>query len=387
MSGYNVSGIPLSVTSCPSERSKQFDARRNLYVLGLPSELTKNELISQFSHFGKVAHCVILATVDNASRRRAFVVMSTHEEARSAMEGISRTNINGQVIDVSWAVVQRSRGFLDGGDRAMVLEHRPEDAIATETPLNVFTPANTSSNALEACRFQPNLSLSTILVKNLPTLLFSSVSDLDPLLRPFGSVSSIDFMTDSTSDGTSNTAIVKFDSFEDAQEAKERLDGQVYAGLTLRLEHMSAMPSPATAQPRDLPLWAFPTRDNTPLASAKNKNLNPLAAPFVHEHPRGQLAAPGNHEAWSKPAFSSQLFNPFSPQLQYRQYSSSYVRPPQTTLCYDPPFDYALHGPVIPNKCVPTTSSRWNANTSASLPWESPAQQHFSKQADLGLYV
>lgn len=86
--------------------------RRNLYVLGLPSELAKfvpltlrsflihageissrNELVSEFSRYGKVAHCVILATVDNASRRRGFVVMSSHEEAKLAMEGLSRTDL------------------------------------------------------------------------------------------------------------------------------------------------------------------------------------------------------------------------------------------------------------------------------------------------------
>jgi hypothetical protein len=36
---------------------------------------------------------VILATVDNASRRRGFVVMSTHEEAKLAMDGLSGTDI------------------------------------------------------------------------------------------------------------------------------------------------------------------------------------------------------------------------------------------------------------------------------------------------------
>lgn len=61
MTGYNVSGTPLwvhirqfglhifwlerlpfsSVTPCLSEHSNRYDTRRNLYVLGLPSELNK----------------------------------------------------------------------------------------------------------------------------------------------------------------------------------------------------------------------------------------------------------------------------------------------------------------------------------------------------------
>jgi hypothetical protein len=51
------------------------------------------EFSNAFSHYGTVAHCVILATVDNASRRRGFVVMSTHEEAKLAMASLTRTQI------------------------------------------------------------------------------------------------------------------------------------------------------------------------------------------------------------------------------------------------------------------------------------------------------
>jgi hypothetical protein len=89
--------------------AKYPDTRRNLYVLGIPFDLSlwvshfvirnlfqqqiRIELSSIFSHFGTVTHSVILATVDNASRRRGFVVMSTHDEAKAAMDNISQTNI------------------------------------------------------------------------------------------------------------------------------------------------------------------------------------------------------------------------------------------------------------------------------------------------------
>jgi len=89
--------------------AKSPDTRRNLYVLGIPFDLSlwvshfvirnsfqrqsRTELSSVFCHFGTVTHSVILATVDNASRRRGFVVMSTHAEAKVAMDNISQTNI------------------------------------------------------------------------------------------------------------------------------------------------------------------------------------------------------------------------------------------------------------------------------------------------------
>lgn len=46
-----------------------------------------------FSRYGRVSHAVILATIDNASRRRGFIVMSTHAEARVAISSLSRTEI------------------------------------------------------------------------------------------------------------------------------------------------------------------------------------------------------------------------------------------------------------------------------------------------------
>ena len=90
----------------------------------------RNEFAALFSRYGTVSHCVILATVDNSSRRRGFIVMSTHEEAKLAMSELTRTQIKsvsshalsngaglielgevrGHTIDVSWAVVQRSQG-------------------------------------------------------------------------------------------------------------------------------------------------------------------------------------------------------------------------------------------------------------------------------------
>jgi hypothetical protein len=48
------------------------------------------EFVALFAQYGTISHCVILATRDNASRRRGFVVMSTHEEAKLAMSSLLR---------------------------------------------------------------------------------------------------------------------------------------------------------------------------------------------------------------------------------------------------------------------------------------------------------
>ena len=56
-------------------------------------DVIRAELVEIFSRYGRVSHAVILATSDNASRRRGFIVMSTHAEARLALHSLSRTEI------------------------------------------------------------------------------------------------------------------------------------------------------------------------------------------------------------------------------------------------------------------------------------------------------
>ena len=53
----------------------------------------RSEFAEIFSRFGSVSHAVILATVDNASRRRGFIVMSYHHEAKAAMDALNRKEI------------------------------------------------------------------------------------------------------------------------------------------------------------------------------------------------------------------------------------------------------------------------------------------------------
>jgi hypothetical protein len=55
--------------------------------------IPRSEFAKIFEPYGTVAHAVVLATLDSASRRRGFVVMSTHQEAKAAMDALSRTQI------------------------------------------------------------------------------------------------------------------------------------------------------------------------------------------------------------------------------------------------------------------------------------------------------
>ncbi|KAG5636835.1 hypothetical protein H0H81_006662 [Sphagnurus paluster] len=230
------------------------DDRRNLYVLGLPFSLTKNEFMNIFSRYGAVTHCVILATVDNSSRRRGFVVMSSHEEAKMAMAALTRTQIKGHCLDISWAVVQRSQGwlvisesvlvliwffdsgFLDGGDRALPMEHRPMHDPPSPVPRpdsREAGSANSSSTSISTSENIASLTPSlaptpTLLATNLPTLLFSQTQDMHPLFYPFGRIKKLNLVETSSEESTA--VIVEYESAAIAQEAKENLHGQYYAG-------------------------------------------------------------------------------------------------------------------------------------------------------------
>ncbi|KAE9407915.1 hypothetical protein BT96DRAFT_53841 [Gymnopus androsaceus JB14] len=242
MSGYTIGGCSLAVTPVFKEDNvspKVPDNRRNLYVLGIPFDLTKGEFAGIFSRYGKVSHCVILATVDNASRRRGFVVMASHEDAKRAMMALTRTQIKGHTIDVSWSIVQRSDGFLDGGDRATVFDSHSAPG-SDESQGNSMVPSVDSSEMIASSPPEKSFSLTfspteTLLVTNLPFILFANTSDLEPLLFPFGTIKKLEIIALPSPQETIS-ALVEYDALENATDAKESLQGQCYAQYRINAE-------------------------------------------------------------------------------------------------------------------------------------------------------
>ncbi|KZV72751.1 hypothetical protein PENSPDRAFT_683482 [Peniophora sp. CONT] len=355
MTGYTIKGAPITVTGMntappfrPPPPEKRNDTRRNLYVLGLPFDLTKAELTSIFSCHGSVNHCVILATVDNASRRRGFVVMSTHAQARAAMDAISRTHIRGSVVDVSWAVVQRSQGFLDGGDRTVALdsptEHSPpapamefssNQATNLRAPSRVFSDITNASPPDFHNVLSHTLQLrSTLLISNLPNLLFSQDCDLEPLLYPYGKVKKIERQP--TGQNGLYSAVVIYESPNDAQEARYALHGQVYGNHALVVEILDN-----------------PTHDMQPplrpSSSTSSGYLNPYASPFVYGFPQVPGSAPPTCTSFSS---DGDYFTP-------RTGSSSFLTPGA---------DYAA---PVPSHYRSLPSSNGPSRASSAASWES----------------
>ncbi|KAI0266516.1 hypothetical protein BC834DRAFT_874953 [Gloeopeniophorella convolvens] len=299
MSGYTVSGhsIVVSALSSPKPRAmvqakSSQDSRRNLYVLGLPFDLSKAELSSVFSRFGAVNHCVILATVDNASRRRGFVVMSTHAEAKLAMENLSQTTLRGSIVDVSWAVVQRSQGFLDGGDRVVTLDNQVDTASASANlggTIAFQTPGATGDRVKLTSPLPGAHSCHTsLLVHNLPSVLFSQESDLEPLFCPFGDIKEIRKQNCSFSATCSRTdtfsVVVTYSAVAGARDARDALQGQYYGDSPLAVELVPSFDQYHNATPTSN--WDL-NQDHISRSS-----LNPRASPFVFDSALALSAPP-----------------------------------------------------------------------------------------------
>ena len=86
---------------------------------------------------------------------------------------------------------------------------------------------------------------STLLIKNLPLLLFSQPSELEPLLLPFGQIKKLDILETSGADTCTGfiTVAVEYATADSAYEAKMTLDGQVYVNNILKIEFVQPVPS------------------------------------------------------------------------------------------------------------------------------------------------
>ncbi|KAI0077366.1 hypothetical protein K474DRAFT_1643428 [Panus rudis PR-1116 ss-1] len=386
----SVTAVPQAGTDRPTKQNKLPDSRRNLYVLGLPFDLTRAEYVEAFSKFGTVSHAVILATVDNASRRRGFVVMGSHDEARAAMEGLSRKEIKGHTIDVSWAVVQRSQGFLDGGDRTVVLS-------SSSSPVSPVTPAFDSdppTSAASSCVSSPVVATplinqpmplalpdhlsatSSILVTNLPASLFSTELDLYPLLCPFGEVKSLKILGSgaaASSQGTTSV-LVEYKSYDGAREARDTLQGQTYGNQPVRVDFLASnsgmspsadggyMPYSAEAKARlnpCAPVFSIPcgygnnapTQACSPYLRQKNMNVHD----DVYLRPQGYIGNP----------FQPAPLNPMNPS-----YNNYLLPPPVSARPNSAPSRYV--GPMMTCPKNESLDSIWTEDTRALsrvAPW------------------
>jgi hypothetical protein len=237
--------------------------------------------------------------------------MKTHDQAKAAMDNISQTNIRfvivmmqsliqlyhvlcrGSIVDVSWAVVQRSlgrlyllcprrltylscqlAGFLDGGDRAVTLEGQADSTAGSGcTTVPAFQASSALSDKPKTINSLTGAQSgsASIVVHNLPAFLFAQESDLEPLFYPFGEVKEIRKRAPSSATqtrGNTISVLVTYSSVTGAREAKVVLHGQIYGDTPLIVESFPPFPNhEANRKPGP--------------GHLSRSSLNPCASPFV----------------------------------------------------------------------------------------------------------
>lgn len=196
--------------------------------------------------------------------------MSTHEEAKNAMAALTRTQIryvkrnavfplskyhiedisstspgplfNAHKVWLSEVNLLRNSifvGFLDGGDRNMLLESKDsQDSLSThgrdDSDLASANTSDTSIGAIERDLGTLTMSLiptTTLLVTHLPTILFSQIQDLRPLFFPYGHILKLDVIQRSPHGFL--VVLVHYETATAAHDAKQNLQGQYYGDMKL----------------------------------------------------------------------------------------------------------------------------------------------------------
>ena len=120
-----------------------------------------------------------------------------------------------------------------------------------------------------------HIPTSKLMVSNLSAILFTQVSDLHPLFCPFGPIKDIKILGSFGLPDTTITAVVEYVNVSNAQEAKEALQCQSYAGHPLGVHYICDAGTPAHTRPS-------PFLSGSLLGHGKSSDigLNPFAIPF-----------------------------------------------------------------------------------------------------------
>lgn len=122
-----------------------------------------------------------------------------------------------------------------------------------------------------------HIPTSKLLVSNLSTILFTQVSDLHPLFYPFGPIKDIKIVGSSSVGplDTTITAMVEYVNVSSAQEAKEALRFQSYAGHPIEAHYICDVGTPTHTRPS--PFLSGPLLGH---GKSSDIGLNPFAIPF-----------------------------------------------------------------------------------------------------------
>lgn len=200
----------------PTMASAQ-DSQRNLYVLNLPLGVTNSELAELFAQYGEVQHSVILAMFDSQARRRGFVDMQDASAAKAALEALNGYKWLGYVLEVSYAIVQRSDGPFSSA-----ISQRTRQRLGDLAP--------------------------SVWIRNLHPVAVIDADDVVQLVRPYVECVRVVFPDENRDLNESLTVRVILASISDIETLCTALDGVQVHGQTLQV--FACVPSDFDKQTR-----------------------------------------------------------------------------------------------------------------------------------------
>jgi hypothetical protein len=199
-----------------------------------------------------------------------------------------------------------------------------------------LTSSDSSDSSLDSHEADP-ASLATssepttsLLVTNLPTLLFSQAQDLHPLFFPFGHIEKLEIVQVSPL-GTMSV-VVQYSQASIAQEAKESLSGQRYGSYQVEARYVKP------AVPFILELDARSSARQNGLIDNRNLVQNALDL-SGRARTSEQLRLPSDHKIDPPLEYCANSvtgYNSF-PELHSRNFSLSAPYPPFSNVFDDPP--------------------------------------------------
>lgn len=82
-----------------------------LYAGNLPNNLTEDELTSEFKNFGVVDSIKIITDRESGKSRGFGFVEMADNDARNAIQGLNKSEMQGRVITVKEALDKKQSGF------------------------------------------------------------------------------------------------------------------------------------------------------------------------------------------------------------------------------------------------------------------------------------
>ena len=98
MNNTNIDGRQIVLNH---KKSSDFDSNANVLVKNLPESMTQQDLTELFKQHGEIISCKLELGPDNKSRGFGYVQFAKAEDAASAIQKLSGSNVQGKVLNLT----------------------------------------------------------------------------------------------------------------------------------------------------------------------------------------------------------------------------------------------------------------------------------------------